>query len=311
MKRILILGSLNLDLVQRVPRIPVAGETLRGGDLQTFVGGKGANQACAAARLGGSVQMAGLVGTDTFSERILSELQEAGVQTELVGKAEGATGSATIFVLESGDNVIVISPGANGRVSVDFALEAIRHLEAGDLLLCQLEIPMEVVEAAITTARARQIITMLDPAPACPLPPSLFASISILTPNQTEAALLLGIAEGPKDMEAAEGYAAQLRDRGAEAVIIKMGDQGCLIASAGDAIRLPGFKVPVVDTTAAGDTFNGALAAGLAEGATLAEAAKLANAAAALSVTKPGALNSIPTRIEVDAFLASGAYVHS
>lgn len=305
MKRILVLGSLNIDLVQRIDCVPVAGQTLKGGDLQTFAGGKGANQACAAARLGAEVRMAGKLGSDVFAERIRRELQAAGVDIALVGRSVASTGSATIFVLPSGDNMIVLSSGANADVSPGFALHAIDDLQPGDLLLCQLEIPLETVEAALRSAHKRGIVTMLDPAPACRLPDSLLASVSILTPNQTEAATLTGSSEAPATMFDAERYAAELRRKGAEIVIITMGEQGCLINDANGAAVIPGLAVRACDTTAAGDTFNGALAAALARGSSLSEAANFANAAAAISVTRPGALCSIPSASEVDEFLAS------
>lgn len=305
MKRILVLGSLNIDLVQRVPRVPVPGETLKGGDLQTFVGGKGANQACAAAQLGGQVQMAGKVGSDVFAGRILRELEAAGVDTELVAQPDLATGSATIFVLPSGDNTIVLSPGANADVSAAFGLQAVENLQPGDLLLCQLEIPMETVEASIRAAHERQIVTVLDPAPAARLPDRLLGSVDILTPNQTEAASLTGAAEPPGNMVEAEQCAQELRRRGAKTVIVTMGEQGCLLAEESGSREISGWTVAVCDTTAAGDAFNGALAAMLARGAALSEAAAYANAAAALAVTKPGALSSIPYAAEVDAFLCS------
>lgn len=305
MKRILVLGSLNIDLVQRVARVPSPGETLKGGNLQIFVGGKGANQACAAARLGGRVQMAGKVGTDVFAGRIVQELRAAGVDTALVGTANASTGSAMIFVLPSGENTIVISPGANAEVSVAFALQAVGSLQAGDLLLCQLEIPMESVEAAICSAHERKILTVLDPAPAFCLPDRLWRAIDIVTPNQTEAAILTGCSQAPSNMLEAEQCARALRQRGAKTAIVKMGDQGCLVAEGDRAKHIPGFAVPVCDTTAAGDTFNGALAVCLARGSSLEAAARFANAAAALSVTKPGALCSIPSASEVDEFLAS------
>jgi ribokinase len=302
-KRILVLGSLNVDLVQRVARIPFAGETLKGGSLEIFVGGKGANQACAAARLGARVRMAGMLGTDVFSARVLAELQDMGVDTTSIVQSEGACGSAVIFVLPNGENSIVISPGANARVSVDFAIQALEGMEAGDLLLCQLEIPMPAVEAGLREARRRNFMTMLDPAPAASLSEELLAWVDILTPNQIEAAVLTGLPTPPSNMSEAEHCARELIRRGANTVIVKMGEQGCLLAGAGGCHAVPGFRVPVADTTAAGDTLNGALAAALARDCGIIEALVFANAAAALSVTKPGAISSIPARSEVDDFL--------
>ena len=304
MKRILVLGSLNIDLVQRVPRIPAPGETLKGGDLQIFVGGKGANQACAASLLGGRVQMAGKVGNDVFAARVLRELQAAGVDTELVVPSTLPSGSATIFVLPSGENMIVISPGANGDVSIEFALQAIDTLQSGDLLLSQLEIPLESVAAALEAASKKGVSTILDPAPAYPLRDELLACVSILTPNQTEAAVLTNTSEPPSTIFEAEIATRKLQARGARTVIIKLGDQGCLVADGNATTPISGFKVAANDTTAAGDTFNGALAGSLSLGGTLVEAANFANAAAALSVTKAGAISSIPSRSEVENFLA-------
>lgn len=304
MKQILVLGSLNIDLVQRVPRLPQPGETLRGGDLQIFVGGKGANQACAAALTGGTVMMAGSVGHDVFADRLRQELRHTGVNTEMVRVADTASGSAGIFVLPNGENAIVIAPGANAEVSVEFAQDAVRNLGAGDFLLCQLEIPLEAVEAAMRAAHEREVVTILDPAPATELPDELLRSVSILTPNQTEAAFLTRTLKVPENMAEAERVARTLQGRGAQTVIVKMGESGCFLADGSTAAAMAGFRVEAVDTTAAGDAFNGALATALAEGRPLPEAVSFAQAAAALSVTKPGAIASIPTRVQVEHFLA-------
>jgi len=304
MKRILVLGSLNIDLVQRVPRMPALGETLRGNNLSIFVGGKGANQACAAARLGGQVQMAGKVGNDIFADRLLRELQDSGVNTTLVRGSQAQSGSAMIFVLPNGENAIVISPGANADIPIDLALEAIADLRAGDLLLCQLEIPLETVRAAIKTAHERNVVTILDPAPACSLSDELLSCVDILTPNQTETAILLGDVSPPIDFAQAELAARKLQAKGARRVIVKMGPRGCFLVDEATSVSKPGFRVQVADTTAAGDTFNGGLAAALAQGAELGDAALFANAAAALSVTKPGAIPSIPSFSQVEEFLS-------
>jgi len=303
MRRILVLGSLNIDLVQRVPRIPAPGETLKGGDLEIFSGGKGANQACAAARLGADVYMAGKVGRDAFGERLRRELAATGVHTERVGESGRATGSGTIFVLPDGENMIVIASGANADISPQFAREVITDLRPGDLLLCQLEIPLEAVQAAVTAAHALGVVTMLDPAPGYPLPDDLLRAIDILTPNQTETAILLARTESPENFAEAELAARELQGRGANTVIVKMGALGCLLAQGVAATARPGFLVQAVDTTAAGDTFNGALAASLARDGTLLAATQFANAAAALSVTKPGAIASIPSLDDVEEFL--------
>jgi ribokinase len=307
-KKIVVLGSLNIDLVQPVARIPEAGETISGTDLHIYVGGKGANQACAAALLGGDVQMAGVVGNDVFGGRLLRELQDAGVDTSMVQTAESASGSAIILVLPNGENRIVISPGANAAVSGAIVQRTVESLAPGDFLLCQLEIPIESVAEAMRIANGKGVVTMLDPAPVCDLSDDLLRSVRILTPNQTEAGLLLGTSKAIEDMLQAELAARKLQARGVDTVIVKMGEQGCFIAASDQCFVAPGFAVAAVDTTAAGDAFNGALAVALGEGLALRDAAHLANAAAALSVTRNGALTSMPNRSEVDEFLVSTSY---
>ncbi|MBV8553336.1 MAG: ribokinase [Acidobacteriaceae bacterium] len=307
MKRVLVLGSLNIDLVQRVGRMPLPGETLRGEDLRIFVGGKGANQACAAALLGMKAEMAGMVGDDVFASRLIGELQGAGVDTRAVQTSEKPSGSATILVLPGGENVIVISPGANADVSIEAALSAVERLGTGDFLLCQLEIPLPAVAAALKAAHRNQVSTILDPAPGQTLPDDLFPAISILTPNQREAGLLLGRSEPVRTLADAEAAAKELLARGSQTVIVKMGSDGCVAANAGEVFHAPGFSMDAVDTTAAGDTFNGALCVALSEGRSLRDAARFANAAAALSVTRSGAISAIPARAEVEEFLAACA----
>ena len=302
-RRILVLGSLNIDLVQRVPRIPAPGETLVGEQLQTYAGGKGANQACAAALLGGDAALAGMLGKDVFAARLLQELRRAGVKTEAVGEADGPSGSATIFVLPNGDNSIVISPGANAEVSVEFAVEKAEKLQAGDFLLCQLETPLAAVIKAMQAAQKQGAITVLDPAPAHHLPSEVFRCTEIMTPNQTEAAFLVHSMQPIDSIEQAMQAARHLQERGTPVVIIKMGRQGCVIADGGEITHIPGFAVQAIDTTGAGDTFNAGLAVGLAEGLTLPDATRFANAAAALSVTRPGAIDSMPARSDVEEFL--------
>lgn len=304
MRRILVLGSLNIDLVQRVPRLPVPGETLTGSDFAIHVGGKGANQACAVARLGGHSVFAGMLGSDVFADRVRAELTNAGVDLRFVLTSSSASGTATIFVLPSGDNVIVLAPGANGDVTPDLATQAAATLGPGDFLLCQLEIPLTSVAAGLSEAHRRGATTMLDPAPAAALPDEILRRVSILTPNQTEAATLCGF-EVATEQDASRA-AAQLRNRGPEAVIVKLGEAGCLVSTTGEEYPVPTFRVQAVDTTAAGDTFNGALAVGLGERLALRDAARFANAAAALSVTQRGAIPSIPTRSAVDQFIAGG-----
>ncbi len=302
---ITVIGSLNADLVQSVDRLPAAGETILGGGLQVFSGGKGANQAFAAGRMGARVSMIGQLGNDSLAPLLLASLRAAGVNTEAVGKAGASTGAAVILVLPGGENVIVISPGANATVTPELASDRLRALGEGSYLLSQLEIPIESVEQALAAAKARNATTILDPAPARPLSSGLLGNVDFLTPNETETATLLGDPNLSPDADADLATAAgQLLDLGPRAVVLKLGSRGCMVATREGSFRTPGFKVPAVDTTAAGDVFNGAFATALAEGRAVREAARFANAAAALSTTRPGAQASVPSRPQVDRFLS-------
>lgn len=303
-RKILVVGSLNADLVQKVSRIPAPGETIEGSQLEVLCGGKGSNQAYAAARLGGTVTMAGMTGADEFGAMLRSRLRSAGVDVSRVGTSPQSTGAATILVLPSGENLIVLSPGANADVSPVTALEAVDVFRMGDLLLCQLEIPMATVAAAFVAARQRGMVTILDPAPAKPVPPEIFTSVDVLTPNQSEAAVILGgAADDIRTMAEARDAAPRLLKMGPKSVIVTMGPLGCLVARPGVFVEVAGFPVKAVDTTGAGDTFNGALAVSLSEGADLVEAARFASAASALSVTAPGAMDSMPDRAALERFL--------
>lgn len=306
MTNIYIVGSLNMDLVVPVPRLARAGETLAGGDLALIPGGKGANQACAAARLGGSAAMVGQVGQDVFGAKLIDGLKAAGADTAGIGISEGATGTAFIAVLPSGDNSILISPGANGKLTPELAVNRIAGAGPGSFLLCQLEVPLVTVEAVLTHARRHGINTILDPAPAQPLTSEILGCVDWLTPNQTEAELLLAAPEGSiATFDQAREAALRLRRSGPRGVIVKLGDLGCYVSSPDADAPVEGFAVKAVDTTAAGDTFNAALAVALAEGKPILEAARFANAAGAISVTRAGAQSSIPTREEVNRFLST------
>ncbi len=302
---IVVIGSLNADLVQKVDRLPQPGETIVGGSLETFSGGKGANQAYAAGRMDARASMIGQVGHDSLASLLLESLRSAGVATGGVGVADRSTGAAVILVLPSGENVIVISPGANATVTPELAAERLSDLPAGAYLLAQLEIPVESVQRALTEAKARGATTVLDPAPARHLPPDLLRHVDYLTPNETETRTLLGepdlALEDDKDVRTA---AQRLLALGPRAAVLKLGARGCLIATEEASHRVQGFLVDAVDTTAAGDVFNAAFATALAEGQSVAAAARFANAAAALSVTRPGAQNSVPLRHDVERFLS-------
>ncbi len=301
---IVVIGSANMDLVLPVERLARAGETLPGGDLALVAGGKGANQACAAAKLRGRVAMIGQVGNDAFGAKLRASLAEASVDTTRIGISARPTGCACICVLPGGENSIIVSAGANADVLPENALVNPDWMKAGAFLLAQLEIPLGTVEAAFARAKAAGVTTILDPAPVRALPSELLGNVDYLTPNQSEAAALLGDPDlRIADYAEAERAAARLAESGA-AVVLKLGSLGCFVYAGETRRAVPGFEVTAVDTTAAGDVFNGAFAVALAEGKPLLDAARFANAAAAVSVTRAGAQTSIPTRPEVDDFLA-------
>lgn len=295
--RIAVLGSANMDLVVTVDRAPQRGETVPGHSLHTVPGGKGANQALAAARAGGTVTFLGAVGDDEHGRRITNLLRDAGIDVSGLATVDQPTGTAHIVVDAAGDNSIVVVPGANGTVS-SLTEDHRAGIEAADLLLLQLELPLAVVGAAATYARERGVRTVLTPAPAVPLPDSLLAAVDVLVPNEHEAALLTGAG-------AADAAARSLAAGGCD-VVITLGRSGALHVSAADqptVRRVPPFAVDAVDTTAAGDTFAGVLAVGLAEGVDWSASLRRASAAAALSVQRFGASSSMPGRAEIDAFL--------
>lgn len=304
---IYVIGSLNADLVQSVPRLPRLGETITGGDLKMFTGGKGANQAYAAARMGACVSMIGEVGSDSLGTQLIESLQSAGVDTTHVGVSQGATGAATIFVLPNGENSIVVSPGANAELSVEKVSARLGAMNPGSYALLQLEIPTATVAESLTLAKGRGATTILDPAPAQRFDPDLLRDVDFLTPNETEALHILerGADKIENEMDTRD-VAERIRALGVSTVVLTLGSRGCYVlgcAAGAGGRAIAGYEVDAVDTTAAGDTFNGAFACKLAEGSDAIEAARFANAAAAISVTRPGAQNSVPTRAEVDAFL--------
>jgi ribokinase len=300
MKRIVVLGSLNIDLVYPVERLPRQGETLVGGDLAVFEGGRGANQACAAGRLGGAVTMIGQVGADPFAGRLIQTLSAAGVDTSGIGLFDRPTGSACISVLPDGEKAIVVSPGANATLSPEIALERLAAVQSYQFVLGQLETPMTTIVAAFAEARRFGATTILDPAPVQPLPAELVPHIDFITPNQVEAALLESTTDCIRNFDGARAAADRLLQAGYRGVVLKLGSLGCYVATETERKAVPAFEVFAVDTIAAGDTFNAAFAVSLAEGASIVEAALFATAAAAISVTRPGAQNSIPPRAEVD-----------
>ncbi|MEU6994753.1 ribokinase [Streptomyces sp. NPDC046465] len=290
---IAVLGSANMDLVAYVAEAPRRGETVTGREFRTVPGGKGANQAVAAARAGATVSMIGAVGTDAYGTRLRSGLEHSGVDTDLLRTVETPTGTAHIVVDDNGGNAIVVVPGANGTVTA-LAPGDEGLIASADTLLLQLEVPVEGVVAAARAARRHGVRTVLTPAPAQLLPPDLLGAIDLLLPNEHEAAALTGITDDPH--AAAEALLSQVPE-----VVITLGSHGSLYAARGaEPVTVRAPQVAAVDTTGAGDTFAGALAVALAEGDSVVDALAWASAAAALSVQRPGASASMPYRKEID-----------
>ncbi len=293
------MGSLNYDMICVMQRLPQLGETLTAHSYVTAFGGKGANQAVAAARLGARVRMIGAVGRDTTGEAMRHNLERQGIDIGGIKSVDVPSGIAMINVAASGDNTIVVYPGANASVGPDWVRQNEESIRLSSCLVLQLEVPIESVLEAARIARDAGVPILLNPAPARELPGELLAACSILTPNQTELRLLAGV----DDMEA--GARAML-DRGIEAVVVTLGKEGCLYMDEHGSFTVPSFPVSAVDATAAGDSFNGALAARLSgrHGSALdAEDLRFCNAAGALAATRLGAQPSIPTLAEVTAFM--------
>ena len=303
-KSIIVVGSSNTDMIIRLDHIPKPGETILGGEFVTAAGGKGANQAVGAARAGGAVTFIARVGQDMFGEQAIAGFVRDGINVDYVIKDKSSpSGVALIFVAKDGENSIAVASGANGRLTVADVKKAKRVLAGASAVVMQLETPLDTVQAAAELACAQGVRVILNPAPARPLPEALLRRVSILTPNETEAELLTGIKV--QDEAAVVRAADELLAKGVQTVILTLGARGAFVATSGCKQFVAGFPVKPVDTTAAGDIFNGALAVALAEGRPLVEAVRFANAAAALSVTRMGAQPSAPTRREIDRFLKS------
>ncbi|MGU9852579.1 ribokinase [Pseudomonas koreensis] len=298
---VVVIGSLNMDLVTRAPRLPKGGETLIGHSFATVSGGKGANQAVAAARLGAQVAMVGCVGNDDYGVQLRDALLAEQIDCQAVSTVEDSSGVALIVVDDNSQNAIVIVAGANGAMTPAVIDRFDAVLQAADVVICQLEIPDATVGYALKRARALGKTVILNPAPASrPLPADWFAAIDYLIPNESEATALSGMSVD--SLETAESAANQLIVMGAGKVIITLGAQGSLFANGKGFEHFPAPKVKAVDTTAAGDTFVGGFAAALASGKSEAEAIRYGQVAAALSVTRAGAQPSIPTMSDVQAF---------
>lgn len=304
-KRILVIGSLNMDLTAEMDKMPVLGETVIGTTVHSAPGGKGANQACAAGRLGGRTAMLGCVGTDAFGEGLLKSLEDAGVDAERIARRKEPSGTATIWVQKGGGNSIVVIPGANGSCDSGYLKKHSDFIGESDLVVLQLEIPLEGLYYAIDTAHQLGKTIILNPAPMTKaLSAEYLKKTDYLTPNETELSQLFGIVFPSLPLPAwpeltAEALATELN----VTFVVTLGEKGALLADGTRIRRFPSISCKAVDTTAAGDCFNGALAVKLAEGASLEEAIQFAILAAGISVTRQGAQSALPSREEVEGLL--------
>lgn len=295
---ILVVGSSNTDMVIKAGKFPVPGETILGGEFFMFPGGKGANQAVAAARLGGKVTLLAKVGSDIFGKQALQQFINEGIDTTFtITDQKNPSGIALITVDGKGENTIVVAQGANGALDPSDLRQAEKEITRYDILLIQLEIPLETVKHAASVASKNGKKVILNPAPAASLPMEIFKDLYLITPNESETETLTGIEIKNKDD--AKLAAIKLKEKGVAHVVITLGGEGAYLFSEGEGIQIPAPKVKAIDTTAAGDVFNGALAVAISEGASLKEAVSFANQAAAISVTKMGAQSSAPYRKEI------------
>ena len=302
-KPIVVVGSINLDLVTNADHIPAAGETVQGRGFEMHPGGKGANQAVAVARLGYPVQMIGKIGSDVLGDQLWAHLKDAGVGLAGVERTEGSSGTAVIVVAPQGENCIVVTRGANARVLPDSVDRHFDIISGAGLVLTQLEIPLETVEHLAEVCFRLGIQLILDPAPARALTGKLLSSVSWFTPNETETAFYLRPMVHSSDVDSPSNAGRLLREKGPAGVILKMGSRGAYLVAEKFEQQLDAFQVEAVDTTAAGDAFNGAFAVGLMSGKSPVESTRFAVAAASFSVTRPGAQPSMPTLAEVTRML--------
>lgn len=308
-KKIVVVGSINLDLVASVLRLPAEGETLIGRGFASYAGGKGANQAVGAARLGAHVVMVGRLGNDLFAERLRGELNEAGVDTEGVRNVDGPSGSAVILVTPGGGNSIVVVPGANYSLLPEHLDEHLNLFRDASVVLCQLEIPLETVEYVGSVATSLGVPFVLDPAPAQALSPEILRNVTWLTPNETETRAILKHLGHPMKDDSIDGktisaMGERILETGVRNLILKLGSRGIyLVGKDVPPTSIAPYRVRAIDTTAAGDAFNGGFAYGLTQGLAPIEAARFACAVAAVSVTRVGAQRSMPTLAEVEALM--------
>ena len=302
---IVVLGGINMALIGTAPRLPEPGETVLGDEFYLAPGGKGGNQAVAAARMGASAKMIGRVGGDMFGPGLLDDLRGYGVDVSGVAEDTGAASGIAVILLDaSRQNHIVAIYGANRRCDDEQVVAAESALEGADALMLQLEIPAATSLKAARIAREMGVRVVWDPAPAVGFPPEAYEVVDVLTPNQTEAEALTGV--GVTDAESAESAARVLVGRGVGAVVVKLGEDGAYYLSDGDAGHVPSYEVEATDTVAAGDAFGAAMTCVLADGASMGEAVRYGTAAGALAVTKPGAQAAMPSRAEVEALLGAG-----
>lgn len=302
---VVVVGSINMDLVVKTPSLPSPGQTVQGRNFASIPGGKGANQAVAAARLGGRVHMIGKVGSDHFGEHLLMCLNRNKVDTSAVVVAEGmSSGLAIVMVDGHGENSICVVPGANSQLNPDDLIAQEELISKAKVVLLQLELPMPTVLQAIKLARKHGVMTILDPAPAAADTPTELLKVDIITPNHIEAGLMVG--EPVADVRSAKTVAAALLAHGPEAVVVTIGEKGAVLVDKSDNIRhFPAPKVSIVDTTGAGDAFTGALAVAFARGHKYSDAIRYANAAGALACSKFGAQPAMPGQVEVERLLAA------
>lgn len=301
---LIVVGSINADLVMHCERLPEVGETVHGDSFRVFHGGKGANQAVAIAKLGNPVHLIGLVGTDSFGAELLRALETAGVDVSAIGIIDGSSGVASIDTDDVGRNRIIVVSGANGKITPAHLDNATPLLENAGMILTQLEIPMATIVHLSILAERVGVPLIVDPAPASHLPPELMRRIAWLTPNLTEASFLIGRHLSPQTPNAMIECAEALLSLGPRNVLLKLGDLGLAAATSdGHRYYIPAYRVKAVDTTGAGDALNAGFATAVNHGATLHEALERASAVAAISVTRPGAQTSLPTAKELEAFL--------
>lgn len=296
--KLLVIGSTNTDMVVKAPHLPKPGETILGGKFLMNPGGKGANQAVAAARLGGVVTFVGKIGNDLFGKQTVSNLKNEGINVDnMLSDPANPSGVALITVDEAAENCIVVAPGSNMTINKDDIDANLALIEQTDIILMQLEIPIDTVAYTTQIAHKMNKLVILNPAPANEIPNELLKQLYILTPNETEAEMITGISA--KDDEGVKKAAMKIREKGVQHVIITLGSRGAYLLNHEKSVFIRGIKVNATDTTAAGDTFNGALAVALSEGKEIEEAIEFANTAASIAVTRMGAQSSVPYRKEL------------